>query len=164
MKTIEISDELHKKLIELSENINSQDNRATAMPYFFQIMTTERVYVPDGCGTECWASEGSTIETEEEINQTISEYLDIEDIEEVKKKDEYEKEEILEKAGWRKVCYAYEEKFQNAFLTEKSCKEHIRLNHYHYKKPVDYLSYAFRNPDLELVYEFLCSLTPKKPK
>lgn len=163
MKTIHVSDELYDKLIEMSENINSQDNRATAMPYFFQIMTKEKKYVPEGCGTECWAYDGSTIETEEEINKTISEYLDIEDIEDVKKKDEYEKGQILEKAGWRKVNYDYEEKYQNAFLTEKSCKEHIERNSYHYAQPVDYLSHAFRNPDLELVYEFLCGLT-EKPK
>ena len=162
MKTIEISDELHAKLIELSENINSQDNRSTAMPYFFQVMTKEKIYVAEGCGTECWASDGSTMETEEEITKFISEHKDI-PIEDVTK-DEYERKEILEEADWRKVNYDYEEKFQNAFLTEKSCKEHIKRNGYHYSDPVDYLSHAFRNPDLELVYEFLCGLTEKKNK
>lgn len=161
MKTIEVSDELHQKLMELSESINSQDNRATAMPYFFQIMTKEKRHVPDGCGIECWHYEDSTIETEEEINQTIADYLDC-DIQQAKILDDYEKEATLEKAGWRKVNYDYEEKYQNAFLTERSCKEHIKLNHYHYNEPVDYLSHAFRNPDLETVYEFLCGLTGKK--
>lgn len=160
MKTIEIPDELHDQLMELSRNINSQDNRSTAMPYFFQIRTKEKIAVPEGCGTECWAYDGSTIETEEEITGEISEIkqLEIKDV----TKDEYEREEILEEAGWRKVNYDYEEKFQNAFLTEKSCKEHIERNRYHYKDPVDYLSHAFRNPDLELIYEFLCGLTEKK--
>lgn len=160
MKIIEVSDELHARLIEMSENINSQDNRATAMPYFFQIMTKEKKYVPEGCGEECWVYDGSEIETEEEITKAISEYTDI-PIEDVTK-DEYEREEVLEKAGWRKVNYQYEEKFQNAFLTEKSCKQHIKLNGYHYNDPKDYLSHAFRNPDLELVYEFLCGLTGKQ--
>lgn len=161
MKTIEVSDELYAKLIELSENINSQDNRGTATPYFFQIKTNEKRRVAEGCGTECWAYDGSTIETEKEINQAVADWLD-EDVESVKSKSEYEKEGILEKAGWQRMNYDYEEKFQNAFLTEKSCKEHIKRNGYHYVEPSDYLMHAFRNPDLELVFEFLGGLTEKK--
>lgn len=161
MKTIEIPEELHDQLMELSRNINSQNNRATAMPYFFQIRTNERVRVPEGCGTECWYCDDTTIETQEEIDQTIADYLDCE-IEKVKVMNDWDKDPILEKAGWKRVNYDYEYKFQNAFLTEKSCKEHIERNHYHYKDPVDYLSHAFRNPDLELVYKFLCGLSKEK--
>ena len=43
MKTINVSDEMYEFLINLSEEINKQDNRSTAMPYFFQIQTSEEV-------------------------------------------------------------------------------------------------------------------------
>ncbi len=162
MKTIEISDELYNKLIELSTNINNQSHRATAMPYFFQIQTKEQVPAPEGCGIEAWHQDGSMLETDEEINSSIYDYHDGEMTEETIKELSYsEKEEMLEEAGWRKVNYDYKNKYENAFLTEKSCKKHIELNKHHYYKPVDYLSHAFRNPDLETVFEFLCGLTGK---
>lgn len=167
MKTIEITDEMHDFLIELSKELNTQDHRATAMPYFFQIQTKEQVAVPDGCGTECYHSDGSQIETEEEIRQAIYEYKDW--TEHGKNCDklylemaDWEKEEILEKAGWQKGNYDFKDHYENAFLTAKACKEHIRLNSYHYHKPVDYLSHAFRNPELEMVLKFICELTGGK--
>ena len=157
---IEVSDEMYKFLMELSKEINTQDNRSTASPYFFQIRTNEQISVPEGCGTRAWHSDGSLIVTEDEIIDTIFEYKD-ESLtkDEIRKLDNWEKEEILEGAGWAKCNYDYEEKYQNAFLTAKACKEHIRLNHYHYREPVDYLSYATRNPELEMVLKFLRELT-----
>ncbi len=144
--------------MELSKELNTQDNRGTAMPYFFQIKTKEMVAVPDGCGTECWHYDGSQIETEDEINEAVAEYLG-QDIEYVKLISESDKESVLEKAGWSKGNYDFKENYQNAFFTEKSCKEHIRKNAYHYKEPVDYLNHAFRNPEMELVLKFLAELT-----
>lgn len=163
MKTIEVTDEMYDKLIELSNEINSQDNRATAAPYFFQIQTQKRVFTPEACGNECWVSDDILIETDDEINKTIFEYKDEQiHIDDIKRMENYEKEQILEEAGWRKVNYQWEERYENAFLTEKSCREHIRLNHYHYCEPVDYLSHAFRNPDMEIIHKFLSSLTKTK--
>ncbi len=49
--------------------------------------------------------------------------------------------------------------YHNAFLTKKACREHIEENSQHYTKPVDFLMYAVRNPELEQVIEFLCELT-----
>ncbi len=161
MKKIEIADELFEKLMELSKNINEQDHRGTAMPYFFQIQTKELVPAAEGCGEVGWYFDGTILKTKEDINIAVADYNECEVVE-IEKLEDYEKEEILEKAGYTKINYEYKDKYENAFLTEKSCKEHIRLNHYHYKQPEDYLSAAFRNPDLELVYEFLCGLTGKK--
>jgi 5'-3' exonuclease len=160
MKTIEVTDEMYASLIELSEELNTQDHRATAMPYFFQIQTQEEVAVPDGCGNEAWHYDGTLLKTDKEINEEVSEIKDI-STDKVAELSNDEKEEILEKAGWNKVCYDYKDKYENAFFTAKACKEHIRLNSYHYIKPVDYLSHASRNPELELVLKFLCELTGK---
>lgn len=158
MKTIQVTDEMHEFLINLSKELNTQNHRATAMPYFFQIQTQERVVAAEGCGTEAWVSDGTFIETDEEINEAISDYKEI-PIEDVKRMGEYEKEEMLEEAGWRKINYDYEDRYENAFFTEKACRLHIKQNEYHYNKPVDYLSYASRNPELEMVMKFLCELT-----
>lgn len=43
MKTIEVSDETYKFLMDLSKELTTQNHRGTAMPYFFQIKTQEAV-------------------------------------------------------------------------------------------------------------------------
>lgn len=164
MKTIEVTDEMYDKLMELSNLMNTQNHRSTAMPYFFQIRTNERISVAEGCGTEAWCYDGSIIESDEEVIDTIFEYLgEKQSKDEIKKLPDYRKDEVMEQAGWRKIWYDHKHEYQNAFLTEKACKEHIRLNSYHYTEPADYLQHAFRNPELELVSEFICGLTGGKP-
>ena len=161
-KTIILPADMHAKLIELSKSITTQSHRCTAMPYFFQIRTNERIPVPEGCGTEAWVCDGSFIESEEEIKERVLEYKEWpEDTPLFDLLPEYEVEEILEASGWRKVNYDYEEKYQNAFFTEKGCRDHIQANKHHYSEPVDYLTHAFRNKEMELIQEFLCALTGK---
>lgn len=160
MKNIEVTDEMYEFLMNLSNEMNTQNHRGTAMPYIFQIQTQEQVVTADGYGVEAWCCEGSLIETEKEIIETIAEYQDI-DIEDVPT-DDYERESILEEAGWFKINYEMKEKLQNAFLTSKACDEHIRLNNYHYNSPVNYLSHSFRNPELETLFKFICGLTGKE--
>ena len=166
MKSINISDEMYDFLMELSKEMNNQDNRCTAKPYFFQIQTMEKVYVPEDCGTIEWHGNDQTIETEEEIKEVIFEYKnwDVNNDEHNGKYEELDdiKEIILQEAGYSRAWYRYEEKYQNSFLTAKSCKEHIRRNHYHYNKPLDYLSHAFRNQELEKIMEFISGLTHNK--
>lgn len=41
------------------------------------------------------------------------------------------------------------------FLTLRECKEHIRLNHYHYNKPHPYAMTAWRSPQVEKLYKIL---------
>jgi hypothetical protein len=160
MKNITITDEMYDFLMELSKEINTQDNRATAKPYFFQIQTNEEVAVPEGCGEKAWYYDGSKIKTQEEIDQVIFDYYDPQyTMDEVKQMDEWDKFDMLRDHGWREVYFDYKNEYQNAFLTAKACKEHIRLNHYHYREPVDYLSYATRNPELEQVLKFISELT-----
>lgn len=159
MKTIKVSDEMYEFLINLSKELNTQDNRCTAMPYFFQIQTKEEVSVPEDSGTECWYYDGSKIETEKEINSVIYDCHDgLTAKKVIKKMSDYEKEEILKAAGWQKAYYDYEKKYQNTFFTEKACKLHIKQNKHHYNNPIDYLSFAFRNIEMEMVMKFLCEL------
>ena len=160
MKTIEVTDEMYEFLINLSNELTTQDNRATAMPYIFQIQTQEEVPAMEGNGNVAWFYDGSKIESEQEITEAIAEYKGL-DIEDVSKYYGFEREAILEDAGYRKIYYDTKEQYQNAFLTSKACDRHISENAYHYNKPVNYLSHAFRNPELETLLKFVCGLTGK---
>jgi len=180
MKTIKVTDKMYNFLIGLSKELNTQNHRCTAMPYFFQIRTTEQCAAYPGQGGEIWVNgEGDELETEEEMREFIQQYIyendesishidDDEAKKEAKVKvdemDEYDIEEYLEEThnNWWKVNVTTEHKYQNAFLTEKACREHINSNKHHYRSPVDYLTYAFRNPELERVLKFLCELTGGK--
>jgi hypothetical protein len=159
MKTIIVTDEIYNGLKEIAEAIKTQDNRATAKPYFFQVQTNEEIAVPSGCGTNCWYYDGSKIVTDEEINEAIFEWKDGSiPLDEIEFMDEYEKAEILEKAGWQKANFDYKHEYQNAFFTEKACKEHIHRNKHNLREPVDYLSHAFRNPEMEMMFSFFAQI------
>lgn len=163
MKTIEITDEMYKFLMNLSKELNTQDHRGTRMPYFFQVQTQEQISVPEGCGTEAWHCDGNLIETEDEIKDVIFEYKGWEETsDEYCHMDDLDKEDILSDAGYSKVNYDYKSNLENAFLTSKACDEHIQVNKHNLKFPVNYLSGSFRNPELETVMKFLCELSGGK--
>lgn len=172
MKTIEVTDEVYDFLMELSKELNTQSNRGTALPYFFQIQTTEEVAAHDGCGEAVWHSSKceKTLRTKEDMVEFLIEYhfeenpllseKEMSDAEiNIKSLKDYEIESQIEDKGFVKYFVQEEHQWQNAFFTEKACREHIKRNIHHYRKPVDYLSYAFRNPELEMVLKFLCNLS-----
>ena len=97
MKTIEVTDKMYEKLIELSKEINNQDNRATRMPYFFQIQTDEKRIVSEG--TEFWYKDDEELETENEINKEL---LESKTMLEIEKMSCFEKEQKLKELGWQK--------------------------------------------------------------
>jgi hypothetical protein len=160
MKNIQVTDEMYKALLELSKEMTTQGNRCTAMPHMFQIRTTERVPAPEDSGTVAWHCDGDIIETDEEIEQAVCEYKGWDEATtEFNFLEDYEIEEILENAGYNKINYNYESKYQNTFFTAKACEEHIELNDYHYNEPICYLNHAWRNPEMELVSKFLCEIS-----
>jgi len=167
MKTINVSDEMYKALRELSKEITHQNHRHTGMPYIFQIQTQEEVSVGEGQGEEVWVCDGHVIPTQDdkEIMEVVREWhdnLSDEDFELSIKNRDIAIEDSLDSAGYYKANRDYVDRYQNAFFTEKACKEHIKRNSYHYNEPVDFLSYAYRNPEMELVMKFLCELTGGK--
>ena len=160
MKTIQVTDKVYEALAEISRNMNAQDNRCTAYPILFQIQTNEQKAAPEGCGEPGWYSDGTVLETEEEITDAIFDYKDEELTKDaIRSLSELARDEMMEEAGWEKGYYIYEHKYQNAFFTEKACEEHIRLNHYHYAEPKSYVDHAFRNPEMEIIQNFLINLT-----
>lgn len=50
------------------------------------------------------------------------------------------------------------------FFTAKACEEHIEANHYRYNNPKCYGIYAWRNPEMAAVMQYLCSLAGEVPK
>jgi len=159
MKTIQVSDEIYDSLMELSKELNTQSHRGTAMPYFFQVQTKHQIACASGNGTEAWHYDGSLIEDEYDIIQAIYDYSDGDlTKKEISEMSEWEKDSKMETAGYSKVNYDYENRLENAFFTEKACKEHINKNRHNLSSPVDYLSHAFRNPEMEMMMKFLCEL------
>lgn len=53
---------------------------------------------------------------------------------------------------------------QPVFLTNKSIEDHINRNSHHYSDPSVYVDQAWRNPDMELIYEFFSELIGKDLK
>lgn len=177
MKTIEISEEMHDKLIELANEMTTQNMRGTRMPHMFQIRDWKKVYDADLNGdTHIFLDRGHGIEIE--TVEELIEYLNDSEIEfvedEIKKmwdnRADYSWQSDLKDwleergSGLEEHSYSLVPEYTNCFLTAKSAQAHLDANHYHYHKNADvYLNHAWRNPEAELVTEFLCSLIGKTP-
>jgi hypothetical protein len=179
MKTIQVTDEMYNALIELAKEMTTQDNLCTAMPYLFQVKTKEEVAAyPDCEGDVIWVdSDEGRLVNDDEIKDFIIRYLadnkesidphcEKDDDELVREAtllynamDDVDIDVFLERKEFRKIEVTTMNKYQNAFFTAKGCKEHIRLNNYHYNEPTCYLNHAFRNPEMDLIFKFLCELT-----
>lgn len=170
MKTLEISDELYEKLKYLSDEIKNQNNRGTADPYFYQILTYDKIPTDSNYEDEskwisyedCFSVENTAdamkqyiLDNEKECEDVIKEYLEYWCYDNFDYTDEDALEEVFKNLGFEKISYKLVPRYENCFLTEKSIKEHIRLNGYHYEEPKDYMSYAFRNPDMDTIFKFL---------
>jgi len=65
MKTIEVTDEVYAKLIELANEMTTQDMRGTRMPHMFQIRDWKKVYDAELNGdTHIYLDRGNGIEIE----------------------------------------------------------------------------------------------------
>ena len=162
MKNIQVSDEMYDTLMELSKELNTQNYRGTAMPYFFQVRSIEEYSTGEGQGESVYVMDGAVIKTDAEKKEAISEYNDWdedESNEQFKELDEWDINTKLEEIGFHVHYMGIRDNLTNAFLTEKACKKHIEMNGYHYNQPMDYLSHGFRNPELELVMKFITEIS-----
>jgi hypothetical protein len=136
----------------------------------FQIRDWKRQYDWNLNGdTKCWIDRDgdfTVIETLEDFKS----YLENTDIEEPENLDElwedqYDLQDWIEDHcdDLQECSYSMEAVYSNCFLTAKAAQEHLDRNDYHYHKNADvYLNHAWRNPEAELVSEFLCGLVGKK--
>lgn len=167
MKNIEVSDEMYAKLLELANEMTTQDPRGTRMPHMFQIRDWKKQYDFGLNGdTYIWVGD---YEEEIETLDDFKEYLENNGIEIPENLEEmwgldYEISDWIKEhcPGLRECSYSMVPEYTNSFLTAKAAEKHLSLNHYHYHKNADvYLNHAWRNPDSDLISEFLCSLVGK---
>ena len=158
MKTIEISDENYEFLMNLKNELNTQDCRITASPYYYTIRQKKKVYVPDGCGNEVIYRDETELETKEDCVEYLLDYYE----------DEYDKDDLndmslcelfdilIEERGFSPINYNYEYYYSNVFLTEKACEHHISINKHNLGlEPVSYVDHAYRNPEMEKLLKIL---------
>ena len=86
MKTIEITEEVYAKLIELANEMTTQNMRGTRMPHMFQIRDWKKVYDAELNGdTKIWLDRGNGIEIEtfkdliDECNLVLTGYTNRQD-------------------------------------------------------------------------------------
>lgn len=176
MKTIELSDEMYAKLIELATEMTTQDPRGTRMPHIFQIRDWKKVYDADLNGdVHIILDRGNGIEIEtydqliEYLNDFEIEFVEDEIKEMWDNRAEYSWQSDLVDWLQERVSdivehsYSLVPEYTNSFFTAKAAQEHLDKNHYHYHKNADvYLNHAWRNPEAELVSTFLCELVDKE--
>lgn len=176
MKTIELSDEIYAKLIELATEMTTQDPRGTRMPHIFQIRDWKKVYDADLNGdVHIILDRGNGIEIEtydqliEYLNDFEIEFVEDEIKEMWDNRAEYSWQSDLVDWLQERVSdivehsYSLVPEYTNSFFTAKAAQEHLDKNHYHYHKNADvYLNHAWRNPEAELVSTFLCELVDKE--
>lgn len=164
--TLEINDQLYSRLVELAEEIQSQDSHCTGSPYLFQIKTDVKLW-DTGLNAEHLVLLTEDCEELGPFNrQTIVEFCEGREIELPDWIDNADQYNEFYHLDWinahdlRMVSYSVGSKLENGFLTEKACKQHIKMNHYHYANPRPYVTHSFRNPEMELLFTFLRSLVP----
>lgn len=176
MKTIELSDEMYAKLIELATEMTTQDPRGTRMPHIFQIRDWKKVYDADLNGdVHIILDRGNGIEIEtydqliEYLNDFEIEFVEDEIKEMWENRAEYSWQSDLVDWLQERVSdivehsYSLVPEYTNSFFTAKAAQEHLDKNHYHYHKNADvYLNHAWRNFEAELVSTFLCGLVGKE--
>jgi hypothetical protein len=181
MKSIEVSDDVYAKLVDLANEMTTQDPRSTRMPHMFQIRDWKRQYNWDLNGdTGIWIDRSSDY-LEIETFDDLCDYLESCDVlpmsrDELKffwdnEWDSFDYRDnsmtlfdlIEHYTSLERCSYTLEPVYINCFLTAKAAQEHLDRNDYHYHKNADvYLNHAWRNPEAELVSEFLCGLVNKK--
>jgi hypothetical protein len=156
MKTVTISDDAARFIINFVNQIETQDNRSTASPYFYVVRGIKKLTAADdrGCGYEYYDSELCESFTEDELKKYCEENeLDF----------ELHSEE-LERINVQEV-----EVDENVFFTFEGYKKHINMNGHnyrHFERFNSYVKHAFRNPEIEnllkTIKEIGCALKKKE--
>jgi hypothetical protein len=182
MKTIEVTDEQHEFLMNLSKEMNTQDNRCTAR-VMFTVFQKKKVY-----GVDPEYTDDTEIIEEDDPEDTL-EWIDVinrvnnmnEDVDEddddfilmeCYHHDKQTCEECVKDENWgsfslpdgfKEIGYVVNNMvYVDNFFSEKAAQAHIDQNHYHYKEPYVYGTSAWRNPEIETLQEILKAINPVK--
>lgn len=119
----------------------TQDNRATAAPYFYVIRTKVSDPAPtDNCDRTGWYWNDSTYDTYELLEEAVREAG-------------YDKDELANAQE-----YGIKDRWEHRgmFLTEDDAETHLKLNHYHYSPDAHtYVDHAWRAPKLTEFFKAL---------
>ena len=124
MKTIKVTNKMYNFLMELSTELNTQNHRLTAMPYFFQIQTDEEIFMAKGQGEAFWMRDGDVLKTNKEIKETVISLKEWEEINSGEadilfdKLSIYDIEIILEEADYQEININVVKRYENAFFSE----------------------------------------------
>jgi hypothetical protein len=148
MMKIDIKSETFEFFKNLIHEIETQDNRCTALPILFVLKETRREYGIDPeyntHGFE-WIKDGESASWET-IEEIIQQHFDNYDL--------VVTEEMAEEYGYYKCYYRNVEQISdNFFFTEKACKQHLICNGHNLISPQDWAIHPFRNPEIEQVIE-----------
>jgi len=171
MKNIEVTDEVYDFLVDLSQKMKTQDNRATASPFMYII--TEMVERPaaEGCGeSKLIDEEGVEYDLDDvkkEYANEIRHYFDEMENMELEITNEMAEEFLMEELNAREVYYAIEREAphkmrMNVFFTEDAVRLHLKQNAHHYNEGDDYVICGWRNPEMAKLHEFLKGITLKQ--
>ena len=133
-------------LDQITERLNTQDNRCTSDPIFI-VQQKKRIWgvSTDYAGDYAWLDFGNE---HEEADLQLAEELD--DLE----------FEGCETGSWQKVGYVDIWEFVTACFTEAACQEYIDRNRHNLNEPRIYAASAYRNREFIDVRNYLLGRKP----
>jgi hypothetical protein len=144
MPTIEIKQETLEFLQGLIKEINKQDNRITATPYYYTIQEKELVEDHNG--------EAHYFDGEGEITKEELEQMSPDDFAHTYGLDQTI-DDVLDDCNMIYMSEKWVEAQQsNVFLTEKAAENYIAQNSYHYNKPRTFVRHFWRNHEIKRLF------------
>lgn len=152
---------------EVINKMNTQDNRGTAMPYFYQIRDYEKVTAPDDdYEGYLWIHDVEETGLDDESTwdekfEYLQEHMD----DDFHVTEDMELDPLLEELECTKWYYQEIEVFKGLFFTEEAAKIHLKLNYYHYSHKADtYVSHAWKSPEVKQFFEAVARLVDMEYK
>ena len=152
MPNIEIKQETLDFLQELVKEINQQDRRATASPYYYVIQVEKLV-------EDC--ADGEIYYFDEDYNNLGTRDEAIKEILEEEENFTITDAETYLDDICHKIYMSYQKVIVQGpvFLTEKAINKHIRLNQHHYGKSArNYIDHFWRNPEMENLFRAIADI------
>jgi hypothetical protein len=158
MKQIYVSDEDYETIMELSKELQMQENDYQAFPYFWSPRSTKKVLGTDD-DEKIFYKDGGVNTAEELFNddELRKEYLENREI-------YLDWDEYLEEKGYT-ISYQKNEKIveNNFSLFKSDVKNHVQMNSHHLgKDPHTYANTIFRMPKMTKLIECIYRLNPQK--
>lgn len=142
-------------LLEISDNIKTQDNRCTAYPLFVVFQKREIVTHEDyDHDFIAWFNEEGERANEETSKQLDEMRKDIDGNHFMEDEIELGNDEdgITE---WRQLAIKEIDEFVTACFTEKGCNDYLALNKHNLKKPYIYTESLFRNHEMLSIRDYI---------